>query len=371
MTPPITPIGDIGNAGLTEDVSETLTWETAADWDAAVAENSVVHETTYGGLADDVIQVGYPTGESGLVAMWPFQESGGSGTVSDVVGSHDGTVNGGTLGATGPANLTAYDTDNSDHTQHGSSSVLNNLSEITAIVWLRPDLSATNTSGAWSDYWGNDSAWTHRITDGGDITHWLGDAGNNNGGPTANANLSNESWVMVAYRWRTSDNAANVYADGSHFDLGTFNASSLGGPNDLYIGRRYTGSFNYGGGIALYQIFDTYLSDSVLEGKDFGTNAATLTTATKTVSSPGQPDLTGLSYNLNGLGTGTGQGIDLTVIGSPGGGSEEQVTQTLDGSSSYSLTWSNSHTDFRVQVDLYASSDNTTTPTLSAVSLQT
>lgn len=95
-------------------------------------------------------------------------------------------------------------------------------------------------------------------------------------------------------------------------------------------------------------------------------NASELTTDTKTFSEGTQPDLQNLTYTLNS------QSIVLDVIGSPGTASEEVVSQTLDGSSSYSLTWSNGHTDFRITIDFRASSGSRfggTPPNVSQVEL--
>lgn len=85
-------------------------------------------------------------------------------------------------------------------------------------------------------------------------------------------------------------------------------------------------------------------------------------TATKSFATDVQPDLSGLTYSLNG------GSMSVDVIGSPGTGSEETVTQTLDGSSSYSLSWSNSHTDFRIKVN-FTAADRDSNQTFSAVTL--
>lgn len=87
-----------------------------------------------------------------------------------------------------------------------------------------------------------------------------------------------------------------------------------------------------------------------------------ITTSTKSYSSPRKPDLENLDYTLNG------ETIVVDVIGSPGTASEEVVTQTLGGSQSYSLSWSNAHTDFRVRPEL-STSDRSTTPTVNSISL--
>jgi len=91
-------------------------------------------------------------------------------------------------------------------------------------------------------------------------------------------------------------------------------------------------------------------------------DAGSLTTATKSFSSTQNPNLQNLQYSLNG------QSITADIIGSPGTPSEETVTQTLGGATSYPLTWSNAHTDFRVRPTL-STSDPTVTPTISRIEL--
>ena len=79
-----------------------------------------------------------------------------------------------------------------------------------------------------------------------------------------------------------------------------------------------------------------------------------LTSATKSFTTARQPDISSTTYTLNG------ESIELQVIGSPGTASEEQVSANLDGSSSFTLSWSNSHTDFRVEPNLSTTSEGTT-----------
>lgn len=86
--------------------------------------------------------------------------------------------------------------------------------------------------------------------------------------------------------------------------------------------------------------------------------SGTLTTATKSFSSPQKPNLSGFAYNLNG------QSATVDVVGSPGTSSEERITVPLDGSTSYSIhdQWSDAHTDFRLEFSL--SSDGSDTPVI-------
>lgn len=89
-------------------------------------------------------------------------------------------------------------------------------------------------------------------------------------------------------------------------------------------------------------------------------SSGSITTGTKTFSTPTRPDLSDLTYSLNG---GT---ITITVTGSPGDTTEETVTQTLTGFSEYSLSWSSDHAKFKITVD-FSVTDTSATPTLSKV----
>jgi len=91
---------------------------------------------------------------------------------------------------------------------------------------------------------------------------------------------------------------------------------------------------------------------------------SSITTATKSFSGSVSPDLTDLQYTLNGA------SITLDITGSPGTSSEEVITQSLGGASSYTLSWSTTHTDFRVKATLSSPSRGPSSlPSLSQVKL--
>jgi hypothetical protein len=89
----------------------------------------------------------------------------------------------------------------------------------------------------------------------------------------------------------------------------------------------------------------------------------TLTTSTKSFSNPQKPNLSGLVYSLNS------QSASVDVVGSPGTTSEERISVTLDGSTSYTIydQWADTHTDYRLQFQL--SSDGSSTPSVDEVDL--
>lgn len=92
-------------------------------------------------------------------------------------------------------------------------------------------------------------------------------------------------------------------------------------------------------------------------------SSGSLTTVARSFPSPQTPDLSGLVYTLNT------QSISVNVVGSPGTASEEIVTQSLGGASSYGLTWTSAHTDFEVVFSL-STADTSQTPQVDDLTLQ-
>ena len=91
-------------------------------------------------------------------------------------------------------------------------------------------------------------------------------------------------------------------------------------------------------------------------------SSGSLTTVEQSFGSPQTPDLTGLVYTLNG------ETIQVDVVGSPGDAGEETQSVTLDGASSYDLTWSSAHTDFEVVFNL-STADDSQTPVVDDLTL--
>jgi len=98
----------------------TVTWETAADWDAAQSESGVVHESVANTDHDDdtIVKKGYAAGtpyrSTDLVAYYPLHEDSGT-TANDLSGnSNDAAYAGPTLGQTGLLGTTCPSFDGSD-----------------------------------------------------------------------------------------------------------------------------------------------------------------------------------------------------------------------------------------------------------------
>jgi hypothetical protein len=163
---------------------------------------------------------------------------------------------------------------------------------------------------------------------------------------------------------KDSNNDVRHYKNGSADANNPINVSEQTNDGDMYCAFGRSGSQWFDGYIDWALAFDAQLSDQTIQDLYNAVFDGYLTTATKTFSTSVQPDLQNLDYDLNG------QDITLDVIGSPGTANEEIVSQTLDGSTAYALTWSDSHADFRVKIDL-GSTDKTTSPVARRVELTT
>jgi len=343
MSPPLNPIGDIATPGLNENLPiETVTWETTSDWDNAVSEEAMEHP-------------------SGTVQQTPTEDGFEDLTSSDSVPS-------GWNPATGKS------IDDSTTTPFGSVSLYSNTDVSGAA------LEATGLSHAPSQI---TFAYRETSTQGGHQYYIENGSGQvichfGTGNPEVGVESGSGAYCLeslpnpdygafrrftVTFDWPNDqfdilwEDIEGSTGDRSRAGLSFLNSSSeIGyvavGNNSLRASdfcSANPGNWSDGWVDELYGV----------------PVSGTLTTATKSFTGPTQPDLQNLAYSLN-----TGN-ISLDIIGSPGTGSEEIVTQSLDGATSYTLTWSASHEDFRVKLN-HESPDRelANIPTLSRVELQ-
>lgn len=354
---------------------QTLTWGTATDWDNAVSEAGVVHEdnalTEWTGSG--TIEMGYPTfdrGGSNKVLYWPGHGAGDSSTFEELINAEDASVVGAPVqdGRTGPHGRTVWDFDGSDDGGNtgGSASFFDGSDEMSIAGWAyiasvqseeryaaRDDSSEQQfqlLTGAGSFDWGA------RIQDDGGTWH----------GNLSAVSYPSGTWHMVGLTYDGSDLILYTgVPGGGGFDGGTtissFSIQINPSTNNIHLMHKNQQSDrSVEGSFAETQFWDRALSSSEMQAWYDAGLAGHLETATKSASSSITPDLQNLSYSLNG------GSIDLKVIGSPGTASEEVLTQTLDGSTSYSLTWSNSHQDFRLRPEFSLTNVTDATPTFSA-----
>lgn len=337
----LVPLDDLVGVSLTEHAGPTqiLTWETATDWDNAVSESRVEHTTLYGN-GDAEVRLG-ASEDNGDVSEWYVP------TGQTAPGVHEART---TQTKVGP------------YARYRDSSGSSNDYDVTAIdmganVQI-PELSfwfyGNNPSaGSWyyaPRIWTLDNTQVHAVAlDGGTGSGRLSYLGNS-GWQSTGWTFPSNTWFKVRCVYDWAGNSWDLYGGGSARATNISFLNSVSGIGSYHENAHYSTTYND----------DPFYIDHLLPFYFSGS----LTTATKTFPTTQQPGLTGLDYDLNG------GGITLTVIGSPGSGSEEQVSQVLDGASSYSLSWASGHTDFRVKMDLSPTTNNDETPAFRAVSLQ-
>jgi hypothetical protein len=353
----LTPIGDIASGGLTESApTGTLTWETASDWNSAADAKSVAH-AVYGDVADDsFFELNIPpayaaSGNAAPLCHYVMNES--SGDLTDEVAGYTATANGSfTYDVAGVGSQTAIDFPGSnDYFVGGSGFNLSGNTSASSVIVAQSDtpndgdwhamiqFGAANGNSLWGPSKSADNEWAFNGF-GGSPADWQ----------TGTAADSDIHVHIITYD--SGSGTLEWFIDGT--SIGTHSNTYDWGSGDEEIGRRLDDRFYWDGWLQHGMVYDRVLTSTEIAYISGVISDGYLETATKSFSATSQPDLQNLSYSLNG------ESITLDVIGSPGTGSEEIVSQTLDGASSYTLSWSSSHTDFRIKANL-----DTTTPTTS------
>lgn len=113
--------------------SETLTWDSEADWDDAQSEDNVKH-------ASGSVEVsGLP---DGVVAEYPMvNDNGDTSVVEDFAGSYDGDVTGASYNSSGgPHGQGSYTFDSdSDRIEYPDGAAIGGTSERTLLAWFNVD----------------------------------------------------------------------------------------------------------------------------------------------------------------------------------------------------------------------------------------
>jgi len=361
-------LGPIGDIGATEFAAvNSVEWSTAADWDNAVSGAGVVHEA-FGDLPGaDVVTLGYPSfdrGGSSLYAYWPFDEDNGS-TADDVgPNNYDADINGPTLGAAGIHGRTGFDYDGTDDDVNSRNDEDLSSGSFSVAAWINFDTVQDGRRVFHADYNGDGYAISVGDTGKDGVLRFFIRGKDTTSLDTSTGLLSANTLYHVVGVYDDANENRYVYVDGVEeaaltSDTGTPDSTT----GNQVVGTNGSSGLPTNGLIDEPRIWRRPLSASEVQALyDAGTGGQ-LETATKTFSTTQTPDLTNLSYSLNA------GSIDLNIIGSPGTASEEVVTQTLDGATDYSLTWSNSHTDFRLRPNLSTPNPTDTAPTFSAATL--
>lgn len=371
------PIGAMDDLASVTLAPPNLVWETALDWDNAVSKQGVVDEATADTDHNDdtIVKQGFsaaspsPAG-SNLHFYYPSHENSGT-TANDFSGnSNDGTLNGVTPGVSGPLGTTAFGYDGTDdYLDTGFSAESGTFSVAGWIKTTETDRTAVfgwNTNNGDNilleanadDGFNQQNGWVqfdHKLNGNLNILDTGGDTGFNNG-----------NWHFLGARADVTNDELAIFVDDTKYS-GAFSLGDTSWNVPAYWGARN----DDGGGESFYincDLWDLRLYDTAISDADFGTlydtlgTPGTLTTATKSFASAQTPDLTA-GVTMNGV-----TDIKMDVIGSPSGTSETNTVQ-VTGDGTFSITWSNSHTDFRVKLYPDNESDFTRTPTINRVEL--
>ncbi|SFR61831.1 LamG-like jellyroll fold domain-containing protein [Halogeometricum limi] len=198
--------------------TSTLTWETAADWDAGSGTN-VVHETRPNtGWSDETLRVGYTATDSDLVSYWSLDES--SGATKDVAGTHDGTTKNGVLqGQTGVFGTAASEFDGASSRVDIDDNMDVSGSEMTISLWVNADtwegtandmrfVSKTTSSSNSDHYWmfseAQDQQLRFRLKTGGSTTKLVAPSG---------TSLTSGTWIHAVATYDGSQ--MRIYKNGN------------------------------------------------------------------------------------------------------------------------------------------------------------
>lgn len=359
-----------GIANVSYGTVSKLTWSTATDWDNAVSEAGVVHEAAVTGYdlpGADVITLGYPTTDRGGTSLWGFYpgHEGSGTTLNDVSGNgRDGSATGAT-----PAGRTngfhGKNTWNWDGTDdYMDLADPNSPTDFSIALWLDIDSFTNDSNPRIYDSAPNDSDGVRiYVQDDGTMNYGYG-TGTGFNGINGTTTLSTTGFQSVGYVFEGGVRHEGYLNGGSNGSASVSQTSLDDSANTpLEIGRKANSADYLDAGVAFFRVWTRPLTDSEMQAFHDAGLGGSLTTATKSFSSASAPDLTDLTYSLNG------GGIDVTVIGSPGAAGEETNTVTLDGSTSFTLTWSNTHTDFRLKIQPSITAYTDAVPTFSAGSL--
>lgn len=354
--------------------TEPLTWETATDWDDAVDEQGVVHESNADADYNDasLLEKGYPTGANAPlggdnVLSYLLHETSGS-TANDASGNgRDGTYDGPTKGQTGLLGHPCPEFDaNNDRIDNTYGPYGN--APFSVVGWIGGESQNNNVAAVVGNYDGSFPQVKLVVRDGGNARFRMRDSGGSDGVATnTSIDVTDGNWHMLVGTYNPATDSVGISVDGGGFTTVSDDTSdtNLNSGSGVRVGARLDGAEWYTGRIGYMAWFDKFLSGSEIDLLyDTVLGESYLETATKSFTIDTQPDLQDLDYSLNG------QSITVDVIGSPGTGSEEVVSQVLGGAAAYDLAWSASHTDFRVKPRL-SSTDPETTPSVNRIELVT
>jgi hypothetical protein len=356
----------------------SVSWSTASDWDNASSESGVVHEDVANTDHDDAgkVQLGYSYGSpsSELDAWYPLHEDSGS-TAYDVAGTNDGAVQGSpTQGQTGILSTSSYSFDGIDD-KIKQTKTLSNQTHFSVAFWMKT--TASTDAPAVSTWGGSEDGATGliggvpRYSSSGEVTFSVrdGSSDHHRDAIQTESSYNDGNWhhVVLVRSGTGGPSELDIYVDGK--DVATTATQQQGagsdlGTDSLQIGYSAFDPNYYSGSIAGVRLYDgTVLTESgAKEIANPGEVSGYLETKTESFVSPVKPSLSSTA-TLNG------GSIEVDVVGSPGTVAEETQTVSLNGGGGpYDISWNSGHSDFQLNVSA-STSDITSTPSYTSLSL--
>ena len=349
---------------------ELARWELTSDWDSAVSETGVVHES-YGDRQAARVQLGPPADDSDLSGYWHLDEDAG-GTADDASpNAYDGTVTQVTSGRDGVMGASAYDFGDNGWVEVGGFPNLD--TQVTISAWINTADNTEQGQRIFADDEGNGQGYAFSLGDGGTgRLRFYSRAVSPVSLDTARV-IENGRWYHVVAVMNETTNTRQIYVNGSLAASDTYSgswgtdpdAASIGGETDEgETGNRFDGRVDE------VRVYDSALSTDAVDDLHNTSFRGTHTTGTKTFTTAVGP----ATLELRNVGSTrpAGTEVNVTVLSDPDGdGTFEESSDsiTLDGSADYDVTGlSGDSQRYRLVVSMNTT-DPTVTPTVSRLEL--
>lgn len=239
-----------------------LTWDSAAEWDAAASESGVVHESVANTDHADasIVKQGYsaasPFNSASLVACWLFQEDSGTTAHDFSGGAHDLSATGSTPNVPGGLLNTSYwSMDGTDDEFTSTETTPWNFAKtdpFTVASWVKMPDQNRSSGGPWSV--------VGHVKDASPFQNWvLGVTGDpvkfrinmrddtgSSAGVVGTTTVDDASWHLGIFRNDPSNSQIELLVDGNNLE-GTdpHPAGSITNSYGLYVGYNRPGDPNY------------------------------------------------------------------------------------------------------------------------------
>lgn len=272
-----------------------VSFDADTDWDGAVSESGVVHESVANTDHVDagVVKRGYsvasPTPSVGLAGYWPLQEDTGS-TAYDFSGRENhATISGAMQGQPGLLSTTAYSFDGvDDYLSVSSDTAWAGIRDWTIAFWARfEDVPTTYSTSLYNtdDVRNNSGDGGLQVRpDSQRLRAWI-DWNSGGGDVFSDATIQPDRWYFITVQSDGRVDEGRLYLDGTLDASASGVAGNLGGSGQaLEIGGNNNTDNFHSGSIWDFRLYDRVLSASEIQTLyDVVVAPGTITTAPKEV----------------------------------------------------------------------------------------